>query len=138
VKKKNKNEELQNIESDEEDNALEESRHDSPAGGGEDEVNPKEEGEDGDKKGKGEVTLPKDPPTEVETSKKRKVSPQKPSSIKKTSANKPQLKNVLTVDDVNLISCGGFLRGYLVETWSKKETLYERIKKDMKEIQQAI
>jgi hypothetical protein len=38
-------------------------------------VNPKEEREEEGKQGKGEFTPPKDPPTEVETSKKRKVSP---------------------------------------------------------------
>jgi hypothetical protein len=47
--------------------------------------------------------LPKYPPSEDETSKKRKVSPQKPSTQKKTRANKPQSKIVLIVDDVNLI-----------------------------------
>jgi hypothetical protein len=65
---------VQNIESDEKDNASEESRPDSPAGGGGDEVNQEEGGEEGDKQEKGEVTPPKDPLTEVETSKKRKVS----------------------------------------------------------------
>jgi hypothetical protein len=53
------------------------------------EVNQEEEGED-DKQEKGEVTPPKDPLTEVETSKKRKVSLQKPSTWKKSRANKPQ------------------------------------------------
>jgi hypothetical protein len=36
---------VQNIETDDEDNASEESRPDSPVGGGGDEVNPEEEGE---------------------------------------------------------------------------------------------
>jgi hypothetical protein len=48
TKKKKKKEEVKNIESDEEDIALEESRPDSPTGGGGDEVNPKEEGEEGE------------------------------------------------------------------------------------------
>jgi hypothetical protein len=84
MKKKKKKEEVQNIETDEEDNASEESRPDSPAGGGGDEVNQEEGGEEGEKQDKGEVTPPKDPLTEAETSKKRKVSPQKPSARKKT------------------------------------------------------
>jgi hypothetical protein len=46
--------------------------------------------EEGENQDKGEVTLPKDPPTEAETSKKRKVSPHKPLERKKTRANKPQ------------------------------------------------
>jgi hypothetical protein len=49
TKKKKKKEEVQNIETDEEDNTLEESRSDSPTGGGRDEVN-QEGGEEGDKK----------------------------------------------------------------------------------------
>jgi hypothetical protein len=78
------------MDSDEEDSASEESKPDSPVGGGGDEVNPEEEGEEGEKKGKDEVTPSKDPLTEAETTKKRKVSPQKPSARKKTRANKPQ------------------------------------------------
>jgi hypothetical protein len=140
MKKKKKKEEVQNIETDEEDNASEESRPDSPTGGGGDEVNQEEGGEEGEKKDKGEVTPPKDPPTEAKTSKKRKVSPQKPSARKKTRANKPQSKNVLTVDDVDLIiavvedASEDILQRHEV----KQETLYERIEKELKDIQQAI
>jgi hypothetical protein len=80
-KKKKRKEDIQNIESDEEDNASEESGPESPTGGGGgDEVNQEEGREEGDKQEKGEVTPSKDPPTEAETSKKRKVSPQKPSA----------------------------------------------------------
>jgi hypothetical protein len=49
------------------------------------------------------VTLPKDPLIEAETSKKRKVSPKKPSVWKKSGASKPQLQTVLMVDDIDLI-----------------------------------
>jgi hypothetical protein len=49
------------------------------------------------------VTLPTDPITEAKTSKKRKVSPKKPLAQKNSRANKPQLKSVLTVDDIDLI-----------------------------------
>jgi hypothetical protein len=52
-------------------------------------VNQEEGGEEGEKQDKGEFTPPKDPPTKAETSKKRKVSPHKPSARKKTRANKP-------------------------------------------------
>jgi hypothetical protein len=45
----------------------------------------------------------KDPLTTIEASQKRKVSPEKPSARKKAHANKPQLKNVLTVDIIDLI-----------------------------------
>jgi hypothetical protein len=81
----------------------EETAPDSPAEGGGDEVNQEEGEEEGNKQDKGEVTPPKDPLIEVETSKKRKVSLQKPSARKKTRANKPQSQNVLTVDDIQLI-----------------------------------
>jgi hypothetical protein len=68
--------------------ASEETVSDSPRGGGGDEVNQEEEGEE-DKKEKGEVTLPKDPLIEADTSNKRKFSSKKPSSQKKSRASKP-------------------------------------------------
>jgi hypothetical protein len=46
---------VQNIETDEEDNASEKSRPNSPIGGGGDEVNLEEEGEEGENQYKGEV-----------------------------------------------------------------------------------
>jgi hypothetical protein len=82
-KKKKKKEEVQDIDSEDKDNTSEETAPDSPGGGGGNEVNQEEEGEE-DKKEKGEVTPPKDPLTEAETSKKRKVSPKKPSARKKS------------------------------------------------------
>jgi hypothetical protein len=86
AKKKKMKEEVQEI-----NNASENTIADSPrGGGGSDEVNQEEEGEE-DKQEKGEVTLPKDPLTEAETSKKIKVSPKKPLARKKSRANKPQL-----------------------------------------------
>jgi hypothetical protein len=97
-KKKKKKEEVQEI-----NNASEETTPDSPGGGGGDEVDQEEDEGEEDKKEQGEVTPPKDPLTEAETSKKRKVSPKKPSARKKSRANKPQLQTVLTVDDIDLI-----------------------------------
>jgi hypothetical protein len=140
MKKKKKKEEVQNIETDEEDSASEESRHDSPAGGGGDEVNQEEGGEEGEEQDKGKVTPLKDPLTEAETSKKRKVSLQKPSARNKTRANKPQSKNVLTVDDIDLIITvvEDALEDILQRHGAKQKTMYERIKKELKEIQQAI
>jgi hypothetical protein len=140
MKKKNKKEEVQNIETDEEDNASEEIRPDSPIRGRGDEVNQEQRGEEGEKQYKGKVTQPKDPPTEVETSKKRKVYPQKPSKRKKNRANKPQSKNVLTVDDVDLIiATMEYASQYIFQRHGvKQETLYARIEKELKEIHQAI
>jgi hypothetical protein len=139
AKKKKKKEEVQDIDSEEKDNASEETAPDSPAGGGGDEVNQEEEGEE-DKQEKGEVTPPKDPLTEAETSKKRKVSPQKPSAWKKTRANKPQSQNVLTVDDIELIitAVEDASEDILQRHEAKQETMYDRIEKELKDIQQAI
>jgi hypothetical protein len=53
---------------------LEENGSHSPIGGG-DEVNKEGGGDEGENQGEGEATPLKDPPTETETSKKRKVSP---------------------------------------------------------------
>jgi hypothetical protein len=79
AKKKKKKEEVQEI-----NNASEETAPDSPGGGGGDEVNQEEGGEE-DKQEEGEVTPPKDPLTEAETSKKRKVSPRNPQHEEVTS-----------------------------------------------------
>jgi hypothetical protein len=49
------------------------------------------------------VTPSKDPLTEVEMSKKMKVSPKKPSTWKKSRASKHESQNVLIVDDIDLI-----------------------------------
>jgi hypothetical protein len=140
TKKKKKKEEVKNIETDDEDSASEESRPDSPARGGGDKVNQEEGWEEGENNDKGEVTLPKDPPTKDETSNKRKVSPQKPSSRKKTCVSKPKMKSMLTEDDVDLIIAivEGVSEDILQHYGSKQETLYEIIEKELKEIQQAI
>jgi hypothetical protein len=103
AKKKKKKEEVQDVQTDEEDNASEESGPGSPTGGGGDEVNQ----EEGEKKGEGEATPPKDPPTETEASKKRKVSPQKPSARKKTHTSKPQMEATLMEDDIGLVQSNG-------------------------------
>jgi hypothetical protein len=61
-------------------NTSEETASESPRGGGDDEVDKEENNGEEDKQKQGEVTLPRDPPDEAETSKKRKVSPMKPTS----------------------------------------------------------
>jgi hypothetical protein len=84
-------------------NALEEIASNSPGGGEGDEVD-KEEGKgEEDKKKQGEVTPPRDPLDEADTSKKIKVSPMKPTSWKKSKASKLQMQTVLTMDDIDLI-----------------------------------
>jgi hypothetical protein len=70
-------------------NASEETASDSPGGGGDDEVYKEEDKREEDKHKKGEVTPPMDPIDEAETSKKRNVSPTKPTSWNKSKASKP-------------------------------------------------
>lgn len=100
AKKKKKKIEVQSIEINEEDNASEEDGIDSPGGGGEDQGNGQGGGDDAETQEEGGAT---DPLIGTEASQKRKASPEKPSARKKTRANKPQSKNVLTEDDVGLI-----------------------------------
>jgi hypothetical protein len=61
MKKNKKKEEVQDIETDDEDNASEENGSDSPGKGGEDKENGQGEGDEGEKQGEGEATLPQDP-----------------------------------------------------------------------------
>jgi hypothetical protein len=140
AKKKKKKEEFQDMESDEKDNTSKEIAFDSPAGGGGDEVNQEEGGEEGEKKYKGEVTPPKDPLTTSEASQKRKVSLEKPSARKKARTNKPHSKNFLTLDDIDLIIIvvDDALEDILQIQGEKKEFMYDRIEKELKDIQQAI
>jgi len=85
-KKKNKKEELQDINSEGKDNTSKENVPESLVGGG-NKVKQEEKGEEY-KKDKGEVAPLKDPITEAETSRKRNVSLQKSSARKKSQANK--------------------------------------------------
>jgi hypothetical protein len=73
TKKKKKKEEVQNIETDEEDNASEKNGYGSLGGG--DESNGKGGGDEGENQGEGEATPLKDPPSKIVTPYKRKVSP---------------------------------------------------------------
>jgi hypothetical protein len=67
--RKKKKEYVQEINS-----ASEETASDSPSGGGDDEVDKEEDKGEENKQKQGEVTPPRDPIDEAETSKKRKVS----------------------------------------------------------------
>jgi hypothetical protein len=64
--------------------ASKENTPNSPGGGGDDEVDQEENEGEENKQEHGEVTPPKDPIIEAETSNKRKVSPKKPSARKKS------------------------------------------------------
>jgi hypothetical protein len=84
-RKKNK-EDVQEIHS-----TSEETVSDSPSGGGDDKVDKEEKEGEEEKKKQDEVTLPRNPLEEVETSKKIKFSPTKPTSQKNSKASKPKL-----------------------------------------------
>jgi hypothetical protein len=97
-------------------------------------------GDEGEKKGEGKATPPQDPPTETITSQKRKVSPKKPSTRKKTRASKPELEATLTEDDISLVhrAMEDALEKILQRYGVKQEELHGKIKKELKEVQQAI
>ena len=84
-------------------NTSEETTSDSPSRGGYDEVEKEEKEGEEDKQKQGEVTPPRNPLEEAETSKKKNVSPMKPTSRKKSKYSKPKLQTVLTVDGIDLI-----------------------------------
>jgi hypothetical protein len=72
-------------------NASKETASESPSEGGDDEVDKEENNGEEDKKKQGEVTPLHNPPDDVEPSKKRKVSPMKPTSRKKSKSSKTKL-----------------------------------------------
>jgi hypothetical protein len=71
--------------------ASKEATLESPGGGCDDKVDQQENKEKEDKLEQGKVTPRKDPLDEVASSKKRKVSPMKPSSWKKSKSSKSKL-----------------------------------------------
>jgi hypothetical protein len=97
IRNKNK-EEVQELSS-----ASKETTPDSPNRGGGVEVDKEEDEGEEKKKEHGEVTPPKDPITEVETSMKIKGSPKKPSLQNKSKDNKPLFQTILMVYDIDLI-----------------------------------
>jgi hypothetical protein len=96
--RKQKKEDVEKINSTSEETAL-----NSPSGGEDNEVDKEEKEGEVDKKKNGEVTPPRNPLEEAKTSKKRKFSPMKPTSRKKSKASKLKLQTVLTVDDFDFI-----------------------------------
>jgi hypothetical protein len=123
--------------------ASEETASDSPGGGGGDEVDKEEkeekEGEE-DKQEQGEVTPPRNPLDDADPSKKRKVSPMKPTSWKKSKASKPKLQTVLTIDDFDFIiaAVSDASQDILQNNEAKQEALYDRIMTELRGVQQAL
>jgi hypothetical protein len=96
--RRKKKEEVQEL-----NNASKETSLDLPRGGGGDKVDKEEDKGEEDKQKQGEVTPPRDPLEEADTSKKINVPPMKPTSRKKSKASKPQMQTMLTMDDIDLI-----------------------------------
>jgi hypothetical protein len=86
---------------------------------------------------KGEVTPPRD---EEDPSKKRTVSPLKPSSRKKSKYSMTKMQTILTSDDFNFIIAA--LNDASLEIAekqeAKQEAMYNRIKIELQGVQQAL
>ena len=110
----------------------------SPGRGGDDEVeetNGKEE-----QQKQGEITLPRDPADEADPLKKRKVSPIKPTSQKKSRATLTKMQTVLTIDgfDFIIVTVVDASQDILQKHEAKQEEMYNRIEVELKGVQQAI
>jgi hypothetical protein len=118
----------------------EETASDSPRGGGDDEVDKEETNGKDDQQKQGEVTLPRDPVDEVDPSKKRKVSPMKPTSRKKSKATRTKLQMVLMLDDFDFIIAvvSDASQDILQKHEAKKEEMYDRIEVELRGVQQAL
>jgi hypothetical protein len=84
--RRKKTEEVQQLSS-----ASEETASESPRGGGYDELYKEENNGKEHQQKKGKVTLPENPPDDAEPSNKRKFSPMKPTSWKKSKSSKTKL-----------------------------------------------
>jgi hypothetical protein len=91
-------EEFQNLNS-----ALKDTASVSPGRGSDDEVDQEETNRKEDQHKQGKVTPPRDPVDEAYPLNKRKVSPTKPTSRKKSRATLTKMQTVLTIEDFNFI-----------------------------------
>jgi hypothetical protein len=100
----------------------------SPERGGDDDVEEMKDREAEQKKG--EVTPPRD---ETDPLKKRKVSPQKPSSRKKSRATVTKMKTVLTADDFDFIiaALNDASLEIIEKQEAKQEEMYDRIEVEL-------
>jgi hypothetical protein len=107
----------------------------SPEQGGDDDVEEMKDREVEQKKG--EVTPPRD---EADPLKKRKVSPPKPSSQKKSKAIVTKMQTTLTPDDFDFIIAA--LNDASLEIAEKQEAkqeeMYDRIEVELRGVQQAL
>jgi hypothetical protein len=107
----------------------------SPDRGGDDEV--EELNGKGDEPNPGEVTPPRD---EVDPLNKRKVSPPKPSSQKKSKATVTKMKIVLIVDDFDFIiaTLNDASLEIVEKQEAKKEEMYDRTEVELRGVQQTL
>ena len=86
---------------------------------------------------KGEATLPRE---EEDPSKKRKVTPPKPSSRKKTKATRTMFKTTLTQDEFDfLITALNDASLEITERQeAKQEEIFNRLMGEIQEVQQAL
>jgi hypothetical protein len=126
--RRKKTEEVQQLSS-----ASEETASESPGGGGDDEVDKEENNGKEDQQKQGEVTPPQNPPDDAEPSHKRKVSPMKPTSRKKSKASKTKLQTVLMLDDFDFIiaAVSDASEDILQRNEAKQETMYEKIEAEL-------
>jgi hypothetical protein len=119
-------------------NALEGTASVSPGQRGDNEVKETNDKEDQHKQGK--VTLPRDPADEVDPLKKRKVSPTKPTSLKKYRATLTKMQTVLTVDDFEFIitTVVYALQDILQKHEAKEEEMYDRIEVELRGVKHAL
>jgi hypothetical protein len=131
--RRKKTEEVQNLSS-----ASEGTASVSPGRGGDDEVEETNGKEDQQKQG--EVTPPRDPADEADPLKKRKVSPMKPTSRKKSRATLTKMQTVLTVDDFDFIiaAVADASQDILQKHEAKQEEMYDRIEVELRGVQQAL
>jgi hypothetical protein len=110
----------------------------SPGRGGDDEVEEKNGKEDQQKQG--QVTPPRDPAVEAYPLKKRKVSPMKPTSRKKSQATLTKMQTMLTVDDFDFIIAAveDASQDILQKHEAKKEEMYDIIEVELRGVHQAL
>jgi hypothetical protein len=84
--------------------------------------------------------LPRDLIDESETSKKRKVSPTKPTSWKKSKSTKPQMQTILMMDDIYfiIVIVSDTSKYKLQCSEAKQETMHVRVEEELKGVQQAL
>jgi hypothetical protein len=133
--RRKKIEEVQNLSS-----ASDETASESPGRGDNDEVDKEETNGKEDQQKQGEVTPPRDHVDEVDPSKKRKVSPTKPTSRKKSKATKTKLQTMLTLDDFDFIiaAVSDASQDIMQNIEAKQAAMYEKIETELRGVQQAL